>query len=145
MADRLTATKATTKTSTDRCIESFLLWEISTETGSKHNSPRISVKCVVGKGWEIYAAQPSILNHRMKLEKPDAETKKAPCNCLQGAFLKSGSTYFRTGGHYHRLRKLNCCVRDGNRCDLSDKFTGMTSPRVFHLSKAVCCLVVAVY
>ncbi len=35
-----------------------------------------------------------------------------------------GDTYFRTGRHYHRLRKLNCCVRDGNRCDLSDMVAG---------------------
>ena len=26
--------------------------------------------------------------------------------------------------HYHRLGKLNYCVRDGNRCGLSDMFTG---------------------
>jgi hypothetical protein len=26
--------------------------------------------------------------------------------------------------HYHRLRKLNCRVRNGNGCGLSDKFTG---------------------
>src|SRR5436189_2698378 len=26
--------------------------------------------------------------------------------------------------HYHRLRKLNYCVRDGNRCGLSDVVTG---------------------
>ena len=35
-------------------------------------------------------------------------------------FLKNGETYFHAGGHYHRLGKLNCCVRDGNRWDLSD-------------------------
>jgi hypothetical protein len=29
--------------------------------------------------------------------------------------LKSGDTYFRIGIHYHRLGKLNYCVRDGNR------------------------------
>ena len=32
---------------------------------------------------------------------------------------KNGDTYFRAGGHYHRPGKLNYCVRDGNRCDLS--------------------------
>ena len=32
---------------------------------------------------------------------------------------KNGDTYFRAGGHYHRPRKLNYCVRYGNRCDLS--------------------------
>ena len=32
---------------------------------------------------------------------------------------KNGDTYFRAGGHYHRPEKLNYCVRDGNRCDLS--------------------------
>lgn len=26
--------------------------------------------------------------------------------------------------HYHRLGKLNYCVRDGNRCGLYDKVTG---------------------
>ena len=33
-------------------------------------------------------------------------------------------TYFRTGGHYHRLQKLNCRVRNGNECFLQDVFTG---------------------
>ena len=44
--------------------------------------------------------------------------KKSPIAFLQSGFVvvkKSGNTYFRTGGHYHRLRKLNYCVRDGNR------------------------------
>lgn len=35
-------------------------------------------------------------------------------------FLKNGDTYFHAGVHYHRLGKLNYCVRDGNRWDLSD-------------------------
>ena len=35
-----------------------------------------------------------------------------------------GDPYFRTFKHYHRLGKLNYCVRDGNRCGLSDNFTG---------------------
>ena len=34
---------------------------------------------------------------------------------LPEGFLKTGDTYFRTGMHYHRLGKLNYCVRDGNR------------------------------
>ena len=45
--------------------------------------------------------------------------KKARLHWMQTGFVvvkKSGNTYFRTGGHYHRLRKLNYCVRDGNRC-----------------------------
>ena len=33
---------------------------------------------------------------------------------------KNGDTYFHAGVHYHRLGKLNYCVRDGNRWDLSD-------------------------
>jgi hypothetical protein len=44
--------------------------------------------------------------------------KKSPIAFLQTGFvvvIKTGNTYFRTGGHYHRLRKLNYCVRDGNR------------------------------
>ena len=51
------------------------------------------------------------------------ETKKAPM-ASHGGFLKSGDTYFRVGIHYHRLAKLNYCVRDGNRCDLCDIVTG---------------------
>ena len=45
--------------------------------------------------------------------------------------------------YYHRLRKLNYCIRDGNRCDLSDIFTGNAtvrfSPhgyRIYHVSKS---------
>ncbi len=41
-------------------------------------------------------------------------------------FKNTGNTYFRTGGHYHRLRKLDFCVRDGNRYNLSDMVTGKT-------------------
>src|SRR6056297_1957534 len=33
--------------------------------------------------------------------------------------------------HYHRLRKLNFCVRDGNRCDLSDMVAGKTTGGIF--------------
>ena len=51
-------------------------------------------------------------------------TKKASADYSDEAFLKTGNTYFRTGGHYHRLRKLDFCVRDGNRYDLSDMVTG---------------------
>ena len=52
----------------------------------------------------------------------------------QGAergFLKPGDTYFHAGMHYHRLRKLNCCVRDGNRCDLSDMVAGRPDAEFF--------------
>ena len=33
-------------------------------------------------------------------------------------------TYFRTGGHYHRLWKLNGRVRNGDVCFLPDIVTG---------------------
>ncbi len=38
-------------------------------------------------------------------------------------------TYFRTGRHYHRPRKLNCRVRNGNECCLSGMFTGKSRVR----------------
>src|SRR5262245_59156518 len=37
--------------------------------------------------------------------------------------------------HYHRLGKLNYCVRDGNRCFLSDMVTGK-APRRSRLETA---------
>jgi hypothetical protein len=52
--------------------------------------------------------------------------RKASADFSEEAFLKTGNTYFRTGMHYHRLRKLDYCVRDGNRYDLSDMVTGKT-------------------
>lgn len=50
--------------------------------------------------------------------------RKKPLQISLKRLLKTGNTYFRTGGHYHRLRKLDFCVRDGNRYDLSDMVTG---------------------
>lgn len=44
-------------------------------------------------------------------------------------FKNPGDTYFRTFKHYHRLGKLNYCVRDGNRCGLSN----MVSARIIRL------------
>lgn len=44
-----------------------------------------------------------------------SEIKNPRLNKSKKGFLKTGNTYFRTGGHYHRLRKLNYCVRNGNR------------------------------
>jgi hypothetical protein len=57
--------------------------------------------------------------------------EKSPSCRNNWGFLKPGDTYFHAGMHYHRLRKLNCCVRDGNRCDLSDMVAGKTLRRIF--------------
>ena len=57
--------------------------------------------------------------------------------------LKNGDTYFHAGVHYHRLGKLNYCVRDGNRWDLSD----MVAKRLregYFAQHAAGCLVMAV-
>ena len=51
--------------------------------------------------------------------------KKTPRAWLKptGFVVKSGDTYSRILD-YHRLRKLNYRVRNGNGCDLSNMFTG---------------------
>lgn len=46
--------------------------------------------------------------------------KKPLCGRIHKGVKKIGDTYFRTGRHYHRLWKLNYCVRNGNRCFLPD-------------------------
>ena len=46
---------------------------------------------------------------------PSTEGKKKPPSVNWEVFKKSGNTYFHAGVHYHRLGKLDCCVRDGNR------------------------------
>lgn len=43
-----------------------------------------------------------------------------------GELKKPAITYFRAGGHYHRLWKLNYRVRNGNGCILPDILTGAT-------------------
>ena len=53
---------------------------------------------------------------------------KTPWGDPHGVFDKSGDTYFRAGGHYHRPEKLNDCVRNGNRCFLFSMFTRRRSP-----------------
>lgn len=50
--------------------------------------------------------------------------KKPAADAAGFSIVKNpGETYFRTFKHYHRLGKLNFCVRYGNRCDLSDIVT----------------------
>ena len=49
--------------------------------------------------------------------------KKASVTSHRG-FIKSRRNLLSRFWHYHRLGKLNCCVRDGNRCVLSDLITG---------------------
>ena len=69
------------------------------------------------------------------------DTKKAP-STITGGFAKNGDTYFHAGGHYHRLGKLNFCVRDGNRWDLSDMVAKDLAGGVSHLQgRLICCLV----
>ena len=40
--------------------------------------------------------------------------------------------------HYHRLKVLNFCVRDGNRCDHFDMFTGRELTGLYALSILDC-------
>ena len=59
----------------------------------------------------------------------DQDTKKALALTARALMEKqTGDTYFRAGGHYHRLVVLNYCVRDGNRCDHYDMVAGKTTP-----------------
>ena len=53
---------------------------------------------------------------------------KTPWGDPHGVFEKSGGTYFRACGHYHRPEKLNDCVRNGDRCDLFSMFTRRRTP-----------------
>lgn len=63
--------------------------------------------------------------------------EKRPCDSLGGVAWpfslreKSGDTYFHAGMHYHRLEKLDFCVRDGNRYDLFDIVTGKSCYGLF--------------
>ena len=60
--------------------------------------------------------------------------KKAASELTDAAFWllkKSGDTYFHAGMHYHRLGKLDFCVRDGNRYDLSNMVTGKRRYELF--------------
>ena len=54
------------------------------------------------------------------------EQKKAPHPEGQGWGWCSfpAITYFRACGHYHELSELNCRVRNGNECFLTDIVTG---------------------
>ena len=60
------------------------------------------------------------------------KTKRAPPGLPDGA-QKSAMTYFPSE-KYHRQRKLNCCVRDGNRCFLSLILTDNPADMLFSMS-----------
>src|SRR5262245_50047704 len=75
----------------------------------------------IGSAWPHVEARSlgSGLEFRVRVR---AQTK-TPRGDPRGVFEKSGDTYFRAGGHYHRPEKLNDCVRNGDRCDLFSMFT----------------------
>jgi hypothetical protein len=56
--------------------------------------------------------------------------KKTPDLTTRG-FLKNRQYLLSRLQHYHRLKVLNYCVRDGNRCDHFDIVTGKTSLGLF--------------
>ena len=45
-------------------------------------------------------------------------------NSIQGLNVKNRQYLLSRLQHYHRLKVLNYCVRDGNRCDHFDIVTG---------------------
>ena len=57
----------------------------------------------------------------------------------QGALKKPRQYLLSRLLHYHRLEKLNYCVRDGNRCGLSDIVTGKHRGRRLNLTRRICC------
>ena len=70
------------------------------------------------------------------LKKTRQETKKKrrfriALNCILGIQKINRQYLLSPFVDYHRLRKLNFRVRDGNGCDLSDMTTGSTLDDLF--------------
>jgi hypothetical protein len=49
-------------------------------------------------------------------KRPKAKNEASPASVSLAGLVKSAITYF-PAEQYHRLQRLNFCVRDGNRCD----------------------------
>ena len=64
---------------------------------------------------EAYRIREVLATPWLPKDDSNGKTKRAPSGVLTGP-VKSAITYF-PAEQYHRLQRLNFCVRDGNRCD----------------------------
>jgi hypothetical protein len=104
------------------------------------NGPIATVSCtVLPRLWFGYgAAERQDERLRIKLvhvaRQADWAQQKNPRRPVRDwrGFLKNSRRYLLSRfGHYHRLRKLNGRVRNGNGCDLSDNVTGRSAAGLF--------------